>query len=120
MTAKNQTITDEQAALTVARALADPQRYRIMKILAQASASTPCSMLFDAMKLAPATLSHHMKELRDAGLIVERRTGRTVQYRVRSEVIEAFLDVLEQDFLSASDEGNETICDLPKSGPSIR
>ena len=77
-------------------------------------------MLFEAMNLAPATLSHHMKELRDAGLIVERRTGRTVQYRVRSEVVEAFLDALEQDLLPAPDENKETICDLPKSGSSIR
>ncbi len=96
--------TDEEAALTIARALADPQRYRIMKILAQAPASTPCSALFDAIKLAPATLSHHMKELRDAGLINERRTGRTVQYRVRSEVVEAFLDLVERDLLPAAED----------------
>ncbi len=97
-------MTDEEAALIVARALADPQRYRIMRILAQASENTPCSALFEAVKLAPATLSHHMKELRGAGLIYERRTGRTVQYRVRSEVVEAFLDVLERDLLPAENE----------------
>ena len=107
MSAPKRVMTDEEAALAVARALADPQRYRIMKMLAQAPENTQCSVLFDSVKLAPATLSHHMKELRDAGLIHESRTGRTVQYRVRFEVVEAFLDVLEQDLLPLVDEDDD-------------
>ncbi len=108
MRAQKRVITDEEAALSVARALADPQRYRIMKMLAQAPASTQCSVLFRSVKLAPATLSHHMKELRDAGLIEERRTGRTVAYRVRFEVVEAFLDALEGDLLPVPGDDEDT------------
>ena len=103
MSATKQRLTDEEAALTIARALADPQRYRIMRLLAQASATTPCSVLFDAIKLAPATLSHHMKELRAAGLVEEHRIGRTVQYRVCSEVVQTYLDQLERDLLPELD-----------------
>ncbi len=120
MSAPDQTVIDEQSAQAVARALADPQRFRIMKLLAQAQESTQCSVLFDAVKLAPATLSHHMRELRDAGLVEEHRTGRTVRYRVRPEVVEAFLHVLRRDLLPARHVGGETICDLPQAGPSIR
>ncbi len=99
MSAPQPVLTDEEAALCVARALADPQRYRILKMMAHHNPSTPCSAIRDLVDIAPATLSHHMKELRDAGLIQERRTGRTVRYTLRREVIEAFLDALEYDLL---------------------
>ncbi len=92
-------LTDEEAAQLIARALADPQRYRILKMLAQAPESTQCSVLFEAIKLAPATLSHHMKELHEAGLVEVERTGRTVRYTVRQQVLEAFLNQLERDLL---------------------
>ncbi len=124
MSARNNALTGERAAHTVARALADPQRYRIMKMLAQAQEGTQCSVLFAAIKLAPATLSHHMRELRDAGLVEERRTGRTVQYQLRHGALENFLHVLRHDLLRGSnaneDVGEETICDLPQPDPSIR
>ena len=90
---------DEAGAQAVARALADPQRYRILRLLAQTGDATPCAALFDAVKLAPATLSHHMRELREAGLIEERRTGRTMQYTLRCEALREFLQGLERDLL---------------------
>lgn len=99
MSARPAQLTDEEAAQLIARALADPQRYRILKMLAQAPDSTQCSVLFDAVKLAPATLSHHMKELHEAGLVEVQRTGRTVRYTVRHQVLEAFLHQLEHDLL---------------------
>ena len=89
----------DAAAQAVARALADPQRYRILRMLAQTGGSTPCAALFDAVSLAPATLSHHMRELREAGLVEERRTGRTVQYALRCEALREFLQGLERDLL---------------------
>ncbi len=94
-------LTDAEAAQAIARALADPQRYGILKLLAQCEGgSTPCSVLRDSVALAPPTLSHHMRELRDAGLIRERRVGRTVQYTLRRDNMAAFLEGLERDLLS--------------------
>ena len=89
----------EEAAQSVARALADPQRYRILRMLAQSGGSTQCAALFHAVSLAPATLSHHMRELREAGLVEERRTGRTMQYTLRPEALRGFLKGLERDLL---------------------
>ena len=82
----------EEAALVVARALADPQRYRILKLLAQHGQSTPCAVLLDAVAITPATLSHHMKELADAGLVHAERTGRTMQYTLQCDVLRRFLE----------------------------
>ncbi len=94
-------LTDEEAAQAIARALADPQRWRIVKALAarEKGDNTQCASLRDVVDLSPATVSHHMKELRDAGLVEERRVGRTVEYKLRVEVVEAFLGVLERDLL---------------------
>ncbi len=93
-------MTEEQTA-AIARAIVDPQRYRIVKLLAANGESTQCSTLFKVMELAPATLSHHMRELREAGLVGEQRTGRTVQYTLRGEVLRTFLQGLERDLLPA-------------------
>lgn len=93
-------LTDDEAAQAIARALADPQRWRIVRALAcGAAGQTPCASLRDVVDVAPPTLSHHMRELRDAGLVEEQRVGRTVQYRLRREVMKAFLGVLERELL---------------------
>ena len=88
----------------IARALADPQRYRIVKLLGQTCESTQCAALFNAVKIAPATLSHHMKELRDAGLVAERRMGRTRQYTLQRTTLEAYLKQLQRDLLAPEQE----------------
>ena len=83
-------MTDERAAQMIARALADPRRYSIVKRLAQADAPVPCSAFLGCFPIAAPTFSHHMRELRNCGLIEERRTGRTMEYTLRIEVLEAF------------------------------
>ena len=103
MSAPKRHLTEEEATLLVARALADPQRYRILKMLAQCEPSTLCAAVRDCVDIAPATLSHHMKELRGAGLIRERRRGRTVEYTLNHKVVEAFLDALDRDLLQTEE-----------------
>ena len=83
---------DTEAALIVARALADPQRYRILKLLARNGQSTACAALLDEVAITPATLSHHMKELTEAGLVQAQRTGRTIQYSLRCDTLRCFLE----------------------------
>lgn len=86
---------DTESALRVARAISDPVRYEILRILAQYDdLETPCSMLREKLPVAPPTLSHHMKELKDAGLVVERRNGRTVGYALDKDTVRIFLAVL--------------------------
>jgi len=111
--------SDAEAAQAIARALADPQRYRIVKLLAQSGEITQCAALFDAVKIAPATLSHHMKELRDAGLVVERRMGRTRQYTLQRVTVEAYLRQLQCDLLAPEQEPAK-IASSPVPPTSIR
>ena len=88
-----------EQALAVARALADPHRYEILRMLAGSKEGSACACIRESVPVAPPTLSHHMKELRDAGLVDERREGRTVHYTLRRERIAAFLEAVRNDLL---------------------
>lgn len=92
--------SDERLAKEL-RALADPARLRLLRlILRERSVLDPrCSSragvcfchLKDAMDLAPATISHHLKVLRQAGLIQGIREGRWTHYRAQSNAAQALL-----------------------------
>ena len=99
------TNSDEQLAKTL-RALADPARLRLLRlILRERSGLDPrCSSrsgvcfchLKEAMNLAPATISHHLKVLRQAGLIQGIREGRWTYYRAQAVAADAVMRSLAE------------------------
>ena len=90
---------DAEATQAITRALADPTRYTILRLLAQWKPGSQCSALREGFEIAPPTFSHHMQELRTVGLVEECRTGRTVAYTLRRDAMEAYLAVLRRDLL---------------------
>ena len=91
--AKRATLTDRQFSL-IARALADPRRYEILQKLGRYKDECACSDIKGCLSITPATLSHHMKELENAGLINVQREGKFVNYTLRRDVLQAYLDRL--------------------------
>jgi ArsR family transcriptional regulator len=89
-------LTDLQIQL-IARALADPHRYAIIKRLRAQPSGTPCSHMRDYIDISPATLSHHMKELETAGLVRSQKEGKFVSYFPQTRVLRAYLDRLKSD-----------------------
>jgi len=89
-------LTEDQLSL-IAKALADPRRYEILKKISTQRCITPCSTMRECFDIAPATLSHHMKELETAGLIRSEKCGKFVNYTPRPEVLRAYLDRLQSD-----------------------
>ncbi len=85
-------LTDRQFHL-IARALADPRRYEILERLGKVDV-TGCSEILNCMSITPPTLSHHMKELENAGLIGVQKEGKFVNYTLRRDVLRAYLDRL--------------------------
>ena len=98
MAAAKQTVelSEEQVHL-IARAIADPRRYEILKQLGGAKDSPSCTTMCQFVGISPATLSHHMKELETAGLVRPMRDGKFVHYTVCPEVLRAYLDRLKSD-----------------------
>jgi len=89
-------LSDSQVQL-IARALADPRRYEILKKLSVRACATPCSNMLDCFDISPATLSHHRKELEIAGLIRSEKAGKFVNYLPQPRVLRAYLDRLKSD-----------------------
>lgn len=76
------------------KALADPRRYELLEHIARASCAFGCSDALNALQIAPATLSHHVKELETAGLIEVQRVGKFHNLKLRPGVLEALATTL--------------------------
>jgi ArsR family transcriptional regulator len=62
------------------KALSDPSRTRIIKLL-QRNDLCVCDIT-KHIGLAQPTISKHLKQLENAGLVTSRRSGKTVFYRI--------------------------------------
>ncbi len=70
---------DSKTAVRALGALAHDTRLAIYRLLVQAGkAGLPVGTIGETLALAPATLSFHLAGLRHAGLITNRRDGRTL------------------------------------------
>ena len=67
----------EREVQAISRAISDPRRFDILKHIA-AQSCTPCSCLREEFPITAATMSHHLKELEEAGLIEMTRRGKYV------------------------------------------
>jgi ArsR family transcriptional regulator len=70
------------------KALADPTRVAIVDRLGRCEECCVCD-LTEAFELAQPTISHHLKVLRDAGLVEASRRGTWAYYRLVPEAVEA-------------------------------
>ena len=84
---------DAEKAARAFKALGDDNRLRIIELIASQGEMCACRIL-DELDIAQPTLSHHMKLLKDAGLVKARKQGRWTHYsmdRSMLESIEGFL-----------------------------
>ena len=75
------------------KALADPTRVAIVNRLAAADEVCVCD-LTAAFDLSQPTISHHLRLLREAGLVDFRRNGTWAYYRLVPEAIEGLRSAL--------------------------
>jgi len=91
--AKSKTLPEKQIRL-IAKALADPRRYQILRQIGGTAAGVSCSEVRGCQTVTAATLSHHIKELETAGLIQIVRDGKFAHLLLQRDVLKAYLDLL--------------------------
>jgi ArsR family transcriptional regulator, arsenate/arsenite/antimonite-responsive transcriptional repressor len=73
----------------VFKALADPVRLRLVSLIGAHEGGEVCVCeLTDAFDLTQPTISHHLKVLREAGIIDSERRGTWVYYRLEPAALE--------------------------------
>ncbi|NNH68805.1 winged helix-turn-helix transcriptional regulator [Nocardia uniformis] len=90
---------DDAAALEVAlrlKAIADPARVKLMSLLlTDPAGELTTGDLARTVGLAESTVSHHLGQLKKAGLIESERRGMNIYHRARRDALAALCLVLD-------------------------
>jgi ArsR family transcriptional regulator len=96
---------DQAAAERLAhifKALADPARVRLLSLIAAADGAEACICdLTEPLGLSQPTVSHHMKQLVDAGLVSREQRGKWAYFRIVDHALERVAAILAPTHLSA-------------------
>ncbi|MBI4002630.1 MAG: winged helix-turn-helix transcriptional regulator [Nitrospira defluvii] len=95
---KGSMVKNSARAVELFHALADSTRLEILDEL-KGGECCVCE-LTDTLQAGQSRLSFHLKVLKDAGLILDRRDGRWMYYRVNAEALDE-LDELVDSFKQA-------------------
>jgi DNA-binding transcriptional ArsR family regulator len=90
-------------------ALGNPTRLKIYRALVRAGdAGLPVGRLQDKLKIAPSTLSHHIKTLMAAGLINQVREATTLVCHANYDVMRGLVDFLVAECCADTVECEDT------------
>lgn len=98
---------EEQELAELAKALAHPARIAILKELARRNTCI-CGEIVEVLPLAQSTVSQHLKELQQAGLIQGTVEGAKSCYCINRATFQKFERMLESFFVSTT--ANPSCC----------
>lgn len=78
----------------ISKALSDQSRITILKQLREKEDCLYCHEISDFIDLAQPSISHHVKQLADADLIIPGKEGRNVKYRLNKAVLDEYVTFL--------------------------
>jgi ArsR family transcriptional regulator, arsenate/arsenite/antimonite-responsive transcriptional repressor len=84
---------EKQQFQKIAKALADPRRFEIFEVIT-AAGEMCCGEVVKCFPVAQATVSYHLRELADAGLVESRAEGQFKYLRARPEVLAGYIEQL--------------------------
>lgn len=78
----------------ISKALADPNRLQILKSLHKKQSCLYCSDINEIIDLTQPSISHHLKQLTEAELIIAEKEGRNMKYTMNNKVIDQYVHFL--------------------------
>ncbi len=105
---------EKLAAISALSALAQESRLDVFRLLVQAGAGgMPAGQIGERLGLPSATLSFHLNQLKQAGLLTFRREGRSLIYMAEYAAMNALLGYLTENCCQGDAAGcGIGICDL--------
>jgi ArsR family transcriptional regulator len=91
------TLSEDDAVVQarLLKALADPTRLRILSLLSRHEGEVCVFEIVESFTLEQPTISHHLRILRDAGLVDCRKKGLWAYYYVRRDALTRAQSVIE-------------------------
>lgn len=88
-------VAEAERLAHIFKALADPTRVRLLSLIAATDGGQACICdLTEPVGLSQPTVSHHMKQLTDAGLITREQRGKWAYFRVVDHALNSLADAL--------------------------
>ncbi len=84
----------------ISKALADSSRLQILQKIRGKSNYLKCNEICGFLNLSQPSISHHIKQLMEADLIIYEKEGREAKYKINQDVFDnyiAFLNELKID-----------------------
>jgi ArsR family transcriptional regulator len=91
----NSTAMNSKKAEKIAKALADPNRILILKEIRKQKECLYCMDISEIIDLSQPSISHHLKLLTDAEIVLSEKEGRSVKYKLNSKVLDEYIEFLE-------------------------
>lgn len=95
LTAGELTPRDAERMAVMFKALSDPVRLRLFSKIASHPGGEACVCDIQDVGVSQPTVSHHLKKLREAGLLTSERRGTWVYYQVAPSVVSAMSAMLD-------------------------
>ena len=98
-------------------ALSEPRRREVLDRLA-ALGEAPVGVIAEGIDVSRPAVSQHLKVLKDAGVVTERRSGRERLYRISPEGLQRARAAIEVFLVNALDDLESTARTLEKQEPA--
>jgi ArsR family transcriptional regulator len=95
LTAGELSVEDSVAMAAMFKALGDPVRLRLFARIAAHAGGEACVCDIQDVGVSQPTVSHHLRKLREAGLLTSERRGTWVYYAVAPAVVAAMSAMLD-------------------------
>ena len=106
-----------KSAIEALGALAQEHRLALFRLLVQAGQEgMPAGAIAVALGVPNSSLSFHLAQLRNAGLVLQERQHRSLIYRANYPAMNALVGYLMENCCSGADCGVEIACEAPAQG----